>query len=159
MEFQRTPNPDGVTLAIGGKTGLLRRLTGAGRRDLDSLSAQDRRLAFALADLRALAADMEEALEISDQRIRLSHRLVAALDARTAAQLGLPPLTDLTLRTDVEGLIGDALDQAAEARTVFDGLRESLDTHALEVLRERLQEQASALGESAALQAVLERLR
>ncbi|HJL48573.1 MAG TPA: hypothetical protein RMG45_22115, partial [Polyangiaceae bacterium LLY-WYZ-15_(1-7)] len=52
-----------------------------------------------------------------------------------------------------------ALDQAAEARTVFDGLRESLDTHALEVLRERLQEQASALGESAALQAVLERLR
>ncbi|MAS42097.1 MAG: hypothetical protein CML46_00910 [Rhodobacteraceae bacterium] len=107
MEFQRTPNPDGVTLAIGGKTGLLRRLTGAGRRDLDSLSAQDRRLAFALADLRALAADMEEALEISDQRIRLSHRLVAALDARTAAQLGLPPLTDLTLRTDVEGLIGD----------------------------------------------------
>ncbi|WP_245901917.1 DEAD/DEAH box helicase [Phreatobacter oligotrophus] len=36
----------------------------------------------------------------------MSHRLAASLNAKTAEVLGLPPLVDLTLKTDVEGLVG-----------------------------------------------------
>lgn len=45
-------------------------------------------------------------LEISPYSIRLSHRLAALLDAQTAEVLGLPPVVDLTFRTDVEGALG-----------------------------------------------------
>ncbi|RTL81445.1 MAG: DEAD/DEAH box helicase [Hyphomicrobiales bacterium] len=89
------------------REGLLQRLvTRARKRDLEHLPPSDRDLILALADLRALAEDTKEALEIGADQIRLSHRLAAALPGETARILGLPSLVDLTLRTDAEGLVG-----------------------------------------------------
>lgn len=87
--------------------GLLQRmLTRAKKRDLEHLPPSDRDLILALANLRALAEDDPTGLEIGPDHIRLSHRLAAALPSETAQILGLPPLVDLTLRTDAEGLVG-----------------------------------------------------
>ncbi|WP_214284007.1 hypothetical protein, partial [Bacillus subtilis] len=36
----------------------------------------------------------------------MSHHLAGRLDAETAQTLGLPPLVDLTLKTDIEGSLG-----------------------------------------------------
>lgn len=88
------------------KAGLLGRLRSSKAPDLDRLPPADRRLAFALADLRAVGDEMQEEPEISGGKIRLSHRLAASVDAETASALGLPPLTDLTLRTDASRVIG-----------------------------------------------------
>lgn len=102
-------DPDAVTLSLQREgTGLLGRLgLGRDRRALDRLPAAERALLLAIADLRASAAERPaELLEITSDRIRLSHRLAAALDARTAGTLGLPQVVDLTLRTDVEGVLG-----------------------------------------------------
>ncbi|GMG84562.1 DEAD/DEAH box helicase [Paralimibaculum aggregatum] len=73
---------------------------------LDALSANDRALAFALADLRALADSHPGELTIGTDRIQISHRIAAGLDQRAAEALGLPPLVDLVFRTDVEGSLG-----------------------------------------------------
>ena len=54
----------------------------------------------------SLAEDRPSELEIGPDHIRLSHRLAASLPAEAARVLGLPPLVDLTLRTDAEGLVG-----------------------------------------------------
>lgn len=107
MSFEFSYSPQAITLRLlPARSGLLGRLMPGRAPDLDRLPAEDRRLAFALADLRALADEMAEPLEIAGDRITLSHRLAAACDAETAAILGLPGLTDLTLRTDAEGVLG-----------------------------------------------------
>lgn len=106
MTFDRQVDATGITLGIQETRGVLQRFMGAPRPDVDRLSIGDRRLAFALADLRALADASPGELEISEDQIRLSHRLAASLDARSGDVIGLPPLTDMTLRTDVEGIVG-----------------------------------------------------
>jgi hypothetical protein len=107
MTFECTHSVEKITLRfLPLKAGVLTRLLPQKAPDLDSLSPTDRKLAFALADLRALADETEELLDIAGDRIILSHRLAAALDADTASVLGLPQLTDLTLRTDAEGVLG-----------------------------------------------------
>ena len=73
---------------------------------LEHLPKEKRRLAFALAELRALAGDDESMLKISGQEITLSHDLVSRLDSETAASLGLPPLVDLTFETEMDGTLG-----------------------------------------------------
>ncbi len=89
--------------------GLLARLRGKGNTpNLQALKPEELDLAFALADLRALAATLRLELSVSGSEIRLPHRLVASLDSSTAAALGLPRLTDLLLRTDAEGLLGSS---------------------------------------------------
>ncbi|HTQ10238.1 MAG TPA: hypothetical protein VMI31_09225, partial [Fimbriimonadaceae bacterium] len=45
-------------------------------------------------------------MDISPTDIRLSHRLAAELPGESADTLGLPPIADLTLKTDVEGIVG-----------------------------------------------------
>ncbi|MER2268726.1 DEAD/DEAH box helicase [Methylobacterium oxalidis] len=107
--LQFTFDPDAVTLSLQqGGTGLLGRLgLRRNRPELDRLPTEKRELLFAIADLRALAAEKPaELFEITSDRIRLSHRLAAAVDTKTAETLGLPPVVDLTLRTDVEGVVG-----------------------------------------------------
>ena len=101
-------DPQAITLSLPMRGGLLLRLGfGRDRRELDRLQPAERTLLLAIADLRAAAAEKPaELLEITSECIRLSHRLAAALDAKTAASLGLPPLVDLSLRTDVEGVLG-----------------------------------------------------
>lgn len=66
----------------------------------------DDRLSFALADLRAAAEDVGDEVEISGSRICLTHRTLGVITSDTADALGLPPLIDLKLRTDVIGQIG-----------------------------------------------------
>jgi hypothetical protein len=98
----------GITLASDpSSAGVLGRLLGRRRRaSLDGLSEKDRDLAFAMADLKAAAGSDVEELHIDPSSIFMSHKLAARLDGRTASILGLPPLVNLLLRTDVEGLIG-----------------------------------------------------
>jgi superfamily II DNA or RNA helicase len=93
----------GVTLEYSSRKSLVDRLfSRQGEQDFD----YDKRISFALADLRATAEEACEEAEISSTRIRLSHRTLSALSSETADALGLPPLVDLTLRTDVMGQIG-----------------------------------------------------
>jgi len=78
------------------------------RRDLEHLNPSDRDLILALADLRALASEDVKELEIGSDGILLSHRLAAALPSESAQVLGLPPLVDLTLKTDAAGIVGSS---------------------------------------------------
>jgi len=98
-----TYDADGVTLEFESRRTLLERLWSRG-------SAQgfdhDEQLSFALADLRAAAEEAGDAVEIGNDRIRLTHRTLSALSSTSADALGLPPLIDLTLRTDVMGQLG-----------------------------------------------------
>ncbi|TCP23268.1 hypothetical protein [Rhodovulum adriaticum] len=59
-----------------------------------------------MAELRTTAETAGDEVEIGENRIRLSHKTLSALSSETADALGLPPLVDLTLRTDVVGQIG-----------------------------------------------------
>lgn len=108
LAFEFSYSEEGVTLTLRPeKVGLLDSLLRRRRaRDLEHLSADDRDLMLALADLRALGDAQPGTLEITPDQIRMSHALAAALDGQTAERLGLPALVDLTLRTDVEGLVG-----------------------------------------------------
>lgn len=101
--IQLTYDQDGVTLEFRSRQSLLDRLFSRGTDpDFD----HDKRLSFALADLRATAEETGDQVEIGSDRIRLSHRTLSALSSETVDALGLPPLVDLTLRTDVMGQIG-----------------------------------------------------
>ncbi|WEQ57149.1 DEAD/DEAH box helicase [Komagataeibacter nataicola] len=109
MNFSFTYSSEAVVLdVLPERRGMLARMftISSSEPDLENLSEQEHRLVFALGDLRALSDEMDERLEITRSRIIMGHRLIAALDAETAATLGLPPLTDLTLCTDAEGVIG-----------------------------------------------------
>lgn len=101
-------DPDSITLSLPKTGGLLGRLgLRRDRRELDRLPPEERTLLLAIADLRALAAEKPtELFEVTADRVRLSHRLASALDAKTAEAIGLPPIVDLALRTDAEGVLG-----------------------------------------------------
>lgn len=88
--------------------GFLSRIAGRAQRspELSTLTAADRSLALAIADLRALAEERGARLDIGADAITLDHALAAAVDAKTGQLLGLPALTNLTLFTDVEGVLG-----------------------------------------------------
>lgn len=94
---------DGVTLEFRSRQTLVSRLLA---RQPDQLLDQDQHLSFALAELRSTAEEAGDEVEIGDSRIRMAHRTLSGLSAETAEALGLPPLVDLTLRTDATGLIG-----------------------------------------------------
>jgi len=101
--IQLTYDQRGVTLEFRSRQSLIDRLLSRqAEQDFD----HDKRISFALADLRATAEETAEEAEVSSTRIRLSHRTLSALSSETADALGLPPLVDLTLRTDVMGQIG-----------------------------------------------------
>ncbi len=106
MDFKPEVDDAGITVSISQEPGVFKRLLGTHKPDLAELSVQDRRVAFALADLKALANGQSDELKLSGQSIWMSHRLAAALDAKSGKLLGLPSLTDLTLRTDVDGVVG-----------------------------------------------------
>lgn len=80
----------------------------AQERDLSRPTSEDRELIFALADLRAQAQSRPDDLKVESDRIELTHALAASLPASAAETLGLPPLVDLTLHTDVEGVPGQS---------------------------------------------------
>ena len=87
--------------------GFLKRIRGSAKKqDLQHLPPGERDLILALADLRALAGEDTSGLLIATDHIRLSHRLAASVSGEVAQVLGLPPIVDLTLRTDAEGVVG-----------------------------------------------------
>lgn len=94
---------DGVTLEFRSRQTLLNRLLS---RPSNRIIDHDQHLSFALADLRSTAEEAGDEVEIGGSRIRMTHRTLSGLSSETAEALGLPPLIDLTLRTDVSGLIG-----------------------------------------------------
>jgi hypothetical protein len=102
--IQVTYNLEGVTLEFRSHQSLLDRLLS---RHTDRDFNHDQRLSFALADLRAAAEENGDQVEISSDRIRLTHETLSTLSSETSDALGLPPLVDLTLRTDVMGQIGN----------------------------------------------------
>ncbi|NKJ36847.1 DEAD/DEAH box helicase [Rhizobium sp. SG570] len=110
MNFDFSFDSAGVTLAAKAETkGLLSRLRGnATKVDLTNLSADAREVAFAIADLRALADLMGIDLSVSSDRIQIPHRLAAAINGGTARTLGMPPTVDFVLRTDAEGIVGSS---------------------------------------------------
>lgn len=108
MTFAFNHNADAITLDIAEeKQSFINRLFKRQQpATLSGLTHNDRHLAFAVADLRALAEEFDEPLHIGDDAIVMSHHLAGRLDAETAQALGLPPLVDLTLKTDIEGSLG-----------------------------------------------------
>ncbi len=64
------------------------------------------KLGLILADLRAEAEQLGQELEVEPNFIRMRHQTFSSLSSETANALGLPPLVELTLRTNVAGMIG-----------------------------------------------------
>lgn len=101
--IQLSHDADGVTLEFHSRRTLLDRLLS---RPSNRILDIDRQLSFALADVRSTAEEAGDEVEIGGSRIRMTHRTLSGLSSDTAEALGLPPLIDLTLRTDVSGIIG-----------------------------------------------------
>lgn len=94
-----------VSLEFRSRQSLLDRLLS---RPSGALADHDHRLSFALADLRTVAEEAGDEVEISGSRIRMTHRTLSGITSETAEALGLPPLVDLTLRTEVTGFLGNS---------------------------------------------------
>jgi SNF2 family DNA or RNA helicase len=108
VAFDFSYNDKGITLTVhqeapGFLKGLIARPKG---RKLEDLSATDRNLLFALADLKRAAEGYPDGLRTDDTSIWMSHDVAAGLDAKTANTLGLPPVVDLIFKTDTEGVPG-----------------------------------------------------
>ncbi|PLV62687.1 DEAD/DEAH box helicase [Erwinia sp. B116] len=108
MTFTFDHNAEAITLSIAveKQSFISRLLKKQQSATISGLTHDDRALAFAVADLKALAEEFSESLHISGDAIVMSHSLAGRLDSETAQTLGLPPLVDLTLKTDIEGSIG-----------------------------------------------------
>lgn len=107
MNFTYKFDADAVRIMVApSRSGLIRRLLGSRSVQLNKVPKEEQQLALALADLKALAEELDEFLEISSSTISMSHRLCAALDSETAHVFGLPGLTDYVLETDVSGVLG-----------------------------------------------------
>lgn len=109
MAFDYHLDPSGVTLTphedTKGKIGKLLKLLSLGGQ---SEERDDQDLAFAFADVAAIAEELGEPWQPDSPVLHLSHRLCAALNTNTASALGLPALVDRTLKTDVEGTPGSS---------------------------------------------------
>lgn len=92
-----------VTLEFKSRQTLLNRLLS---RPSDQSIDHNQHLSFALADLRSTAEESGDEVEVGGSRIQMTHRTLSGLSSDTAEAIGLPPLIDLTLRTDVSGVIG-----------------------------------------------------
>jgi superfamily II DNA or RNA helicase len=108
MTFSIDVSEMGVELRLSvEKTSLIKRILGSRKSiGLEQLTTEDRRLAIAVADVRALGDEWPDEVSIQADSIMVSHRVAAALGVNAAEVLDLPPIVDLTLRTDAEGLIG-----------------------------------------------------
>ena len=127
MSFTCAYDEAGLTLTLAPeRSGLFGRLLARrSPRNLQDLAREERAIALALADLEATVEEAgdRDALRIGTDKLHLSHRLAAQIDAATAAIIGLPPLVDLVLRTDVEGSPG-ALDFRLRYQWLRDGQRQ-----------------------------------
>ncbi|SHM66396.1 DEAD/DEAH box helicase [Roseibium suaedae] len=89
------------------RQGMLSRfLSRPGRRSFTELAPKDRDLLLAIGDLRAWEDRHPGEVTIAEDHLRLSHDAVASLSGPAAEVLGLPRTVDLTLTTDVTGVLG-----------------------------------------------------
>ena len=89
------------------KKGLLTRMIASpDQRSFNDLKVEDREVLFAIADLRNWQDQYPKEVEISNEKLRLSHNAAASLSAGAAEAIGLPPTVELTLKTDVTGVLG-----------------------------------------------------
>ncbi|RKF16882.1 DEAD/DEAH box helicase [Roseovarius spongiae] len=87
--------------------GLISRLMSSQKpRSFTELNADDRELLFAVADLRNWQDRHPDEVDIASDRLLISHDAAASLSAPAAEALNLPPVVDLTLTTDVRGVLG-----------------------------------------------------
>ena len=105
MAFELEYDSEWVTVRPRQRSGL-RRLLEQRRAGVDAMAETDREVAFALAEVRMASEEDPDCVRIADAVVRMPHRVAAALDGRSASALGLPPVVDLTFRTDVEGALG-----------------------------------------------------
>ncbi|MDL2398453.1 DEAD/DEAH box helicase [Rhizobium mayense] len=110
MNFDVSVSPNAIILFVKDKpASLLRRLLrGSIKPNLQTLSPDERALAYAIADLRAASDALGEPLSVESDRIVMSHRVAASVSADAGALLGLPPFVDMTLKTDAEGIVGSS---------------------------------------------------
>ena len=85
---------------------LTRLLAQSKDNSIRTLAAEDREVAFALAQIRMVSEGKSDVAFINEDAISMRHEIVASLDAQSALALGLPPDVDLTFRTDVVGSLG-----------------------------------------------------
>ncbi|MFC3167725.1 DEAD/DEAH box helicase [Paracoccus fontiphilus] len=76
------------------------------RRSFTDLAPEDRDLLFAIGDLRAWGDTHPDEVSVAPEHIQISHDAAASLSAPAAEALGLPRVVDLTLKTDVVGVLG-----------------------------------------------------
>lgn len=89
------------------RQGLLSRLmTKPAPRSFTELAPEDRDLLFAIGDMRAWGDTHPDDVTIETDHLRISHDAAASLSAPAAEALGLPRAVDLTLKTDVTGVLG-----------------------------------------------------
>ncbi|MDX1010496.1 ATP-dependent helicase [Sinorhizobium medicae] len=110
MDFGVSYSSDAIILSVKDeRASLLHRLMRRSvKSDLQNLSADERSLAYAIADLRAAADMLGEPLSVDSDRIVMSHGIAATVSGESGALLGLPPLVDMTLKTDAEGIVGSS---------------------------------------------------
>ena len=106
MSFELEYDSEWVTVRPRQRSRLGRLLAQRSGGGIDSAAESDREVAFALAEVRMVTEGEPGAAQIEDDAVRMRHRVAAALDGRSAGALGLPPVVDLTFRTDVEGALG-----------------------------------------------------
>ena len=108
MAFDFSYDDKGITLTVHQEApGFLKSLFARPKElKLEDLSAKDRNLLFAIADLKQAAESYPDSLRTDDTSIWMRHDVAAELDAQTANTLGLPPVVDLIFKTDAEGVPG-----------------------------------------------------
>ncbi len=108
MAFDFSYDDTGIRLTVHqGAGGLLKALFARPKGlKLADLSSRDRKLLFAIADLKQIAEKYPDSLITDDTSIWIGHDVAAEMDAQTANNLGLPPIVDLIFKTDAEGVPG-----------------------------------------------------
>lgn len=106
MAFELEYNGEWVTVRPQEQSRLRRLLAPRSGGGIDAMAEADREVAFALANVRMASEGDPNGVGFADDAVRMRHRVAAALDGRSAGTLGLPPVVDLTFRTDVEGALG-----------------------------------------------------
>lgn len=108
MSFDFSYDEQGITLTVHLQaSGFLKSFFARPKElKLEDLSAKDRNLLFAIADLKHAAENYPDSLRMDDTSIWMSHDVAAELDTHTAVALGLPPVVDLIFKTDAEGVPG-----------------------------------------------------
>ena len=105
MNFEIEVNDNEVILCPKGKSGLGKFL--GQKFDLTDTKSLDRKLIVAIGDLEYLNEENPSSVKIYKDCIVLTHDAVSCLVDSTARTLDLPPLPDLTLATEVSGIIGN----------------------------------------------------